>query len=155
MAGSEGPPRILVWFEDNPRGRAALDHAQELAEARQGQLTVLTVALRERVVGCGRCLQGTVLWNIEMRKIAQEELVTARDLLGDATDADFELIVGSPAEAIAVAAERIGAQVIVLPEQLSHRLGPRSRRNIAERVASHGSWQVVAARTPRSEPVRA
>jgi len=68
MAGSEESPSILVWFEDNQRGHAALRHAQELADAQRAHLTVPTVATTERVIGCGRCLQGTVLWNIEMQK---------------------------------------------------------------------------------------
>ncbi len=144
VTGSGEPPEILVWFEDNSRGRAALRQAHELADAQHAHLTVLTIAAHERLVGCGRCLQGTALWNIEMAKIAREELVTARSILGEAADADFESVVGNPAEAIIQTAERAGAHTIVLPEQRVRRLDPPRRRKIAEQVASRRGWQVVA-----------
>jgi hypothetical protein len=77
---------VIVWFEDTPPGRRALSEAQNLAKATDAHLTVVAVAAHERVIGCGRCLQGTVLWNLEMKKIAHEELLAAQKLLEPATD---------------------------------------------------------------------
>jgi nucleotide-binding universal stress UspA family protein len=140
---------ILVWFEGTADGRAALAQAQRLATRRGAKLVVLTVAARERVVGCGRCLQGTVLWNIEMEKIAAEELTEARQILGGATPASYQSLVGSPAELISDAAARMGAHVVVIPRQRNRRLDPPNRRNIAQKLAAGGSWEVIGAEGAR------
>ena len=59
-ADDQRAPGVLVWFEDNPEGRRALSEADVLARRRSVHLTVVAVATRERVIGCGRCLQGRV-----------------------------------------------------------------------------------------------
>ena len=133
---------VVVWFEDDEEGRAALALAHDLAEQRQAHLTVLTVATHEPVRGCGRCLQGTVLWNLEMKKIAQEELRAAMRMLDGADEVDFTTAVGDPAEVIVAAAERADAQVVVLPWQRPRRLGPPNLRHVAEHVDERGDWRV-------------
>lgn len=133
---------VVVWFEDDEEGRAALALAHDVAEQWQAQLTVVTVATHEPVRGCGRCLQGTVLWNLEMKKIAKEELRTAMRILDGAEDVEFRTAVGDPADVIAEAAERVEAQIVVLPWQRPRRLGPPCRRHVAERVGERGHWQV-------------
>lgn len=148
MTDIEDSARILVWFEDNTDGHTALLHAQDLANREDAKLTVVTVAVHERLVGCGRCLQGTALWNIEMQKIAREELAAARNLLGEASGVDFESVVGSPADAITETAERVGAQTIVLPRQRNRRFGPPGRRDIDQRVALRGNWRVITTSQP-------
>jgi nucleotide-binding universal stress UspA family protein len=142
VTGSGQQPGILVWFEDNPRGRDALRRAEALADARRAHLTVLTVAVQERLLGCARCVQGTALWNREVRKIASEELVAARSIIEQAAQTDFESVVGSPAEAIIQTAERVGAQTIVIAAQ--RRLDPARRRKVAEQLSRRG-WQVISA----------
>jgi nucleotide-binding universal stress UspA family protein len=144
-ADGEQAPSVLVWFEDSPAGRRALTEASVLARRRSVCLTVVAVAAHERVIGCGRCLQGTVLWNIELKKIAREELLEARRALDDAADVSYEVLVGDPAEMITEAAEHVGADVIVLPALRTRRFGPPNRRNVSGRVAAGGPWHVVVA----------
>lgn len=133
-AASEQVPGVLIWFEATAGGRAALDQAYAVAERQQSPLTVITVATRERVVGCGRCLQGTVLWNIEMKKIAYEELLEAQRILDGAAEVAYEVVVGDPAEAITAAAARTSAGTIVLPPDRGGRFVPRNRRNVSRKV---------------------
>jgi hypothetical protein len=134
---------VLVWFEDSAEGRAALARARELAQEWLARLTVVTVATHERVVGCGRCLQGTVLWNLEMKKIAHEELLAARRILDGDDDVSYQLLVGDPADVITDAGLRTGAQVIVLPWHRESRLSPPNLRHVADHVGAEGSWRVV------------
>lgn len=139
---------VVVWFEDNAEGRAALVQAHELAQEWLAELTVVSVAVHERVIGCGRCLQGTVLWNIEMKKIAHEELVTARRILDGAERTSYQLLVGDPAEVIVEAAVHADAQIVVLPRQREGRLTPPNRRHVPEQVGARGAWRVIVAPGP-------
>jgi len=139
---------VLVWFEDNREGRAALLHAYEIADAEGADLTVLTVATQERVAGCGVCMSGTVLWNHEMKKIAQEELAVARRMLDGAGQVSYETAVGDPDEAIAEAAWRAGALTVVLPWHRNRLLEPPNRRDVCEKVVRRGPWQVIAGPQP-------
>lgn len=134
LADSEQVPGVLIWFEATAGGRAALAQAHAIAERKQSFLTVITVATRERVVGCGRCLQGTVLWNIEMKKIAHEELLEARRILDGVKEVAYEVVVGDPAEAVAAAAARAGAGTILLPPDRGGRFVPANRRNVSRKV---------------------
>lgn len=140
---ADARPGVLVWFEDGPGGRRALAQASVIARRRSAPLTVLAVAPHERVIGCGRCLQGTVVWNVEMKKIAVEDLIEARRLLGDPDYVTYELVVGAPVPAIVGAAERLGIGTVVLPPLSTGRLGPPQRRNVRDRVAAAGRWQVI------------
>jgi nucleotide-binding universal stress UspA family protein len=144
-ADGENDPSVLVWFEDSPEGRVALAEASVLARRRSTRLTVVAVAAHERVIGCGRCLQGTVLWSIELQKIAREELLAARRALNGAADISYEVLVGDPAEMITQAAARVGADVVVLPALRTRRFGPPNRRNVSGRVAAGGPWHVIVA----------
>ena len=151
MAIEDGYVRsVLIWFEDSAEGRAALAQAQELAQDWLARLTVVTVATHERVIGCGRCLQGTVLWNLEMKKIAHEELVQAGRILDGADDVSYQLLVGDPAEVITDAGSRADAQVIVLPWHRESRLSPPNRRHVAEQVGARGSWRVMVVGAERA-----
>lgn len=133
-ADSEQVGGVLVWFENNAGGRSALTEAYALAERQEEHLTVVTVATLERVIGCGRCLQGTVLWNLEMKKIAREELLEARRILDGAEDVSYEVVIGEPADAIAEIAIRIGAATVMLPPDKRGRFVPHNRRNLSSRV---------------------
>jgi nucleotide-binding universal stress UspA family protein len=147
-ADDEQVTSVLVWFEDNREGRAALLHAYEIAGAEGEDLTVLTVATHERVVGCCRCMSGTVLWNLEMKKIAHEELTTARRMLDGADQVSYQLVVGDPAEAIAEVAQRTGPHTVVLPEHRKRLLDPPNRRDVGEKIARRGPWRVIAGSPP-------
>ena len=111
-------------------------------------LTVLTVAIHERVIGCGRCMSGTVLWNLEMKKIAHEELAVARRMLDGASEVSYEMAVGDPDEAIAQAAWRVGALTVVLPWHRNRLLEPPNRRDVCEKVVRRGPWHVIAGPQP-------
>jgi len=144
-ADGENDAGVLVWFEDSPEGRVALAEARVLARRRSARLTVVAVAAHERVIGCGRCLQGTVLWNIELEKIAHEELLEARRTLEDEEGVSYEVLVGDPAQMITQAAVCAGADTVVLPVLRTRRFGPPARRNVSGRVAAAGQWHVIVA----------
>lgn len=144
----EAPTTIVVWFEDSAAGRLALEQAQRLADTKGAHLTVLTIAIHERVIGCGRCLQGTVLWNLEMQKMAHETLNQAKELLAASIHAECEVVVGDPVDQIVAAATNHQANTIVLPWQRNRRLDPPARRNLAQRLTAKGSWQVIVAPEP-------
>lgn len=138
---------MLAVFESAEHGRAALLHALKLAQTSGASLTVASVALEEDVrKGCAICRQGTDIWNRQMRRIALESLAEAKALVAQrADDLDVEFVVtrGEIAGAIAEAAERCGAEVIVLSWERSPRFGRLSGRTVAERLRSRGSWQIV------------
>ena len=139
----EATTSVLVWFEDDGPGRAALQHAEVFARDDAAHLTVLTVATHERLIGCGRCLTGTALWNIEMDKIAREDLATARRILASPDDTSYELVVGNPADAITEVAQRVQADIVVIPQLRHRRLVPPNRRNVNEQVARSGGWRGI------------
>jgi nucleotide-binding universal stress UspA family protein len=138
---------VIVWFEDTPPGHRALSEAHNLARATDAHLTVVAVATHERVVGCGRCLQGTVLWNLEMKKIAHEELLAAQKLLEPDVDVSFELMVGTPADSISAVATSRHAFAVVLPWQRNRRFDPPHRREVGRKIAVNGPWKVIVSRT--------
>jgi len=137
------PRHILVWYVETTQGRAALEHAQSLAVAAGARLTVLAVVTRERTdIGCARCRQSAAIWNHEMEEIAHEALVAAARALGS-TSVAYETAVGSEAEAIATAADRVDADLIVLPWRRRRRLASRRKSSLNERLRGSGPWQVV------------
>lgn len=137
---------VLVWFQATPHGRAAIVHAQELASASGARLTVVAVAMRERVdVGCARCRQGAAIWNREMTDIGHEELQEAAGLLGGAGAAGYVLAFGSPAQAIVDTAIRCGADVIVLPSGRQGPLLERRSGRLKRQLSQRGVWCVVTA----------
>lgn len=149
MSGDSEPiTSVVVWYEGGPQGRSALAEAHALAQLHGAHLTVVTVATQERVIGCGRCLQGTVIWNLEMKKIASEDLLEARRILDGADEVSFEVAVATPVDGLSDVAARAGAQAVVLPWQRSTMLTPPNRRNVAARVAGRGPWRVVVAENP-------
>lgn len=126
---------VLVWFEADPAGQRALAQAQEIALRQSAHLTVMTVATPERLIGCGRCLQGTALWNLEMKKIAHEQLTEARRLIADPDDVSYEVVIGDPVQAIVEMTRRTEAHTIVLPLVRAGRFAPPNRRNVGKRLA--------------------
>ena len=125
--------------------------AREIAQSTSGELTVLTFAPRERVIGCGRCLAGTVLWNEDMLEIAQEELEEAQSLLCSCPDVEYELVVGRPVEAIVGGARAHHADVVVVPWRRRPRIPALRRRSVHERIRAAGDWNLVIG--PRSPGV--
>ncbi len=138
------PRHILVWYAETAQGRAALQHAQSLAVAAAARLTVLAVVTRERTdIGCARCRQSAAIWNHEMEEIAHEALMAAAGALGRSPSVAYETAVGSEADAIATAAARGRADVIVLPWRRPRRLVRGRKPCLDERLRERGLWQVV------------
>jgi len=145
------PRHILVWYAETAQGRAALQHAQSLAVAAAARLTVLAVVTRKRTdIGCARCRQSATIGNHEMEEIAHEALLAAAGALGRSASVAYETAVGSEAEAIATAADRGHADLIVLPWRRHRRLVSRRKPSLDERLRGSGSWQVVIAGRGRS-----
>lgn len=136
---------MLVSYESSARGRAALFHALGLAQRAGAPLTVVTVATKEPVVGCARCRQSTVIWNREMRLLAEEELAEARSLVGPAAGIDSAVAVGDPVKALGEAADRSGADVVVLPWEPGGRLRRLFSPAVAGRLRKAGRWEVIVA----------
>ncbi len=105
---------------------------------------MLAVVTRERTdIGCARCRQSAAIWNHEMEEIAHEALVAAAGALGRSPSAAYETAVGSEADAIATAADRGDADVIVLPWRRPRRLVRGRKPCLDERLRDRGPWQVV------------
>ncbi len=145
-SAAEPPPRhILVCYAETAQGRAALQHAQSLAVAAAARLTVLAVVTRERTdIGCARCRQSAAIWNHEMEEIAHEALMAATGALGRSASVAYETAEGSEADAIATAAARGQADVIVLPWRRPRRLVRSRKPSLDERLRERGPWQVVS-----------
>lgn len=138
------PRHVLVWYAETAQGRAALQHAQSLAVAAAARLTVLAVVTRERTdVGCARCRQSAAIWNHEMEEIAHEALTAAAGALRRSPSVAYETVVGSETDAIATAAARGHADVIVLPWRRPRRLVRTRKPSLDERLRERGPWQVV------------
>jgi nucleotide-binding universal stress UspA family protein len=80
-----------------------------------------------------------------MRAVAQEALDEAADLLGDSVTATYSVAVGQPAQAIGEAADRAGADVVVLPWERPGRLRHRLSSTVAEALRRPGHWDVMVA----------
>lgn len=73
-------PRVLALYERGPSGSCAIDQGRELVLARDGQLTVVTLApVDTRVRGTGVSARD---YNDAVRDSAQRDLAEARRLLG-------------------------------------------------------------------------
>jgi nucleotide-binding universal stress UspA family protein len=104
------------------------------------------VATQDRVdVGCARCRQSAAIWNREMRAIAEEDLAEAAAVLRPSSSVDFVVEPGRAPDAIAHAARRLGADVIVVPWQPSRRLRRRISASLVDQLRRDGRWEVVIA----------
>ena len=137
---------VLVSYEPLAHGRAALFHALDLARRAGVPLTVTGVATMKPVnAGCARCRQSAAIWNREMRAVAAENLAEAANLLGPSLAVDYVVATGRAAHAIGEAADRAGADAIVVPWQPGGRLRRPFSRNIAEDLRRVGRWEVIVA----------
>jgi nucleotide-binding universal stress UspA family protein len=144
--GERDVRRVLVSYESSPRGRAALMHAIGLAGGYGADLIVASVATHERVdVGCARCRSSASLWNREMLAMAEESLAEAAGLVGPSPAVEYRVAIGSPARAIAQAADESGADVIVIPWEKTGRLRRLLSPPVAEHLRDAGPWEIVVA----------
>ncbi|MGH2877167.1 MAG: hypothetical protein ACRDLV_13025 [Solirubrobacteraceae bacterium] len=134
---------VLVVYEADARGRAALLAADRLARERAAPLRVLVVVPFEREnVGCGRCRQSAVMWNRELREIAADELEEAAKLLGPGREAVYESVRGLFAESIVRVAAREGVRDVVLPHRRRGALRGL-RPDWLDRIGCAGAWRVT------------
>lgn len=136
---------VLVKYEASPQGRAALRHALGIAREAKLPLTVVSVAVKERLAGCAQCQANTVFWNQERRSFAAKDLGEAVGLVGHAPGVEFAVVEGRPAQAIGRAATRAGVDVIVLPSQSKGRFRRIVSSREAERLRRAGPWTVIVA----------
>ena len=137
--------RVLVAYEPSSHGREALFHASDIAREAGVPLTVVSVATKVPVDGCLRCRQSAVLWNREMREVAREALDEAAGLLGPTSAVSFDVAVGQPALAIGDAADRAGADMVVLPWERERRVRRRFSSTVVEDLRRSGRWDVIVA----------
>jgi hypothetical protein len=93
-----------------------------------------------------------MIWNREMRGVAEETLGEAANLLGPSPAVDYVVAVGSPALAIGEAADHAGADTVVLPWRPTGRLRRLFSSTVAEDLRRAGRWEVIVApaATPKS-----
>jgi nucleotide-binding universal stress UspA family protein len=145
------PTRVLVGYESSVRGRAALFHALDLAEGAGVPLTVASEARKEPVVGCARCRSNAVMWNLEMRAMAADELAEAARLVGPSAAVDYTLAIGDPVHALGQIADGSGADVIVVPSEPSGRIRRLFSARVAEGLSRAGRWEVIVAPAAMSQ----
>jgi nucleotide-binding universal stress UspA family protein len=136
---------VVVAYEASPRGRAALRHALDIAREAKLRLTVVSVALKEPLAGCAQCQANAVFWNRERRSFAAEDLAEAVGLVRDTPGVEFAIVEGRGTQAIGHAADRAGADVIVLPAQPKGRLRRIFSPRAAERLRRAEAWTVIVA----------
>jgi nucleotide-binding universal stress UspA family protein len=137
--------RVLVSYESSARGRAALFHALGVAREAGVPLTVASVARKEPVVGCARCRSNAVMWNRELRFLAEEDLTEAAGLVGPSPAIDYEVALGDPPRALSEVAARSGADVIVVPSESHGRLRRLFGTTLAADLSRSGRWHVIVA----------
>ena len=155
--------RVLVEYESSTHGRAALLHALSIVRHAEAALTVVAVATPERVgVGCMRCRSNAAMWNREMRSLAEDALAEAAELVGRSRAIEFAVAYGDGCKsALASAALRSEAELIVVPWRPNGRLRRLASTSVAEHLRRDGagrSWSRrrqpigAQARTSRGTP---
>jgi nucleotide-binding universal stress UspA family protein len=139
-----GGARVLVLYERGRSGSRAIDHARELTLARDGQLTVVTVAPMDmRVRGCGVSARD---YNDVVCDSARRELDEARRLLGSPAERIvFEVVFEDGHTSLAGWAANGAFDVILLParrrlfSRLGHPLTARLRESTGADVRIVGA----------------
>ncbi|MBS1885698.1 MAG: universal stress protein [Actinobacteria bacterium] len=144
---SPGPVRrVLVSYRSTRRGRAALSHAVALARDLGVPLSVVCVVTYEPTdVGCTRCRQMAASWNRGLLSRARGQLREAARIIASDVAVEYSLAVGPAAGSIARAAERGGADVIVLPRDRVEGIRRLLATPLAERLRDGGGWRVIVA----------
>lgn len=147
-------PCVLVLFEQTANGRVALEYAVAQADENLAELTVVSAMPYERVdVGCASCRHGAAIWNREMRYDADRTLAEAREHLTGRENVTYAITKGQAARSIAQAAERLQADIVILPWRPPHRLRRIGFSSLAERLTALGAWQVTVAPAVTGGPV--
>ncbi len=145
LDGTHGP-HVLMLFEPTANGRVALEYAVAQVDENLAELTVVSAMPYERVdVGCASCRHGAAIWNREMRYDADRTLAEARERLTGRENVTYAITKGQAARSIAQAAERLQADIVILPWRPPHRLRRIGFSSLAERLTALGAWQVTVA----------
>jgi Universal stress protein family len=135
-AASVGPPRrVAVVFEPARTGAAALREAAERAEA-GSELSVVTLAPQARPLRC--CGGGGAgPYNCAVRSEAEDELLTARDMLGRAAArATFTVLAGCPDPPLAAWVTEHEFDLVLLPRHRFTLGGHRLARGLRKATAA-------------------
>jgi hypothetical protein len=135
-AATAGPPgRVAVVFERGRTGAAVLRDAAQRAEA-GSELSVVTLAPQARPLRC--CGGGGAgPYNCAVRSEAEDELHTAREMLGAAaTRATFTLLAGCPDPPLAAWVTEHEFDVVLLPRHRFTRGGHCLARGLRRATAA-------------------
>jgi nucleotide-binding universal stress UspA family protein len=117
---------LLVGYEPSRAGDAALDAAVLRAQEEGAALTVACVMPAEVSRSC--CSISTGRWKQILEEDARAALARARARVDPARGADYLVLRGRPAEALAVAARERGCDVVVVPRSPRGRTARALRR---------------------------
>jgi len=140
-----GVEKVLIRYEDTPRGVAALEHARALADARGARLMVVAVAPHEvNHGGCAVCRSTAGLYNRHMDEIAEEEISAAATHVEACDRVEFVVAKGgSFNRAIGELALQRGARTVVLPAPRGSRLARLFGRDEAELTRRRSGAEVI------------
>jgi nucleotide-binding universal stress UspA family protein len=124
---------LLVGYRPSRAGDAALDAALLRAEEAKADLAVAYVVPEEVSRSC--CSISTGRWKEILEEEARAVLSRARSRVDGARHADYMVVRGRPAEALAAAARERGCAVVVLPGSPRGRTARALRRAGCDVVA--------------------
>jgi nucleotide-binding universal stress UspA family protein len=104
---------LLVAYEPSRAGDAALDAAVLRASEADAELAVACVVPEEVSRSC--CSISTGRWQEILEEDARAALSRARARVAGARDADYVVLRGRPADALAAAAHERGCDAVVVP----------------------------------------
>lgn len=118
-------PSIVVECRSAPAGSAALRAAAALARERDAHVTV--VASVPTAAECRTCSRlGAVSWPTVLQDEACEELLKAREELGEDIDAEYMVARGARTQVLLDSAAQARADVLIVAGRASRRLRARA-----------------------------
>jgi nucleotide-binding universal stress UspA family protein len=149
--------RLLVPLDGSPASEAALPEAETLASAFGGQLHLLTVVPTLATVPTDRAPAALLLPGATAASLEIEEQATRTYLegliqrLGAAgAAAELEVCRGDPAFVVIEAADRIGADLIVMATHGRSGMGAVWAGSVATRIVARGRRPMLLVRSPGS-----
>ena len=119
---------IIVLYERSRQGDEAIRKAANIATRTGARLTLVAVAVTERV-NSGCCDLRSAYWNRVVQELAADDLVRAKRVLDPSLVVEARVIAGpSISGAVADEAQRCGADMLVLPAHRSIWSWSRRRR---------------------------
>jgi nucleotide-binding universal stress UspA family protein len=133
---------IVVGYERDHASNRALERAAEIAQSEGAVLIVTSIA---RLLPSGAAARGIGPFDpADPPEHHRAELEHARELLATSgVDAEFDLEVGDPADAIVALAERRGADLIVVGTHERHFLDRLLHGSVSQAVSKHAHCDVL------------